>query len=94
LENFKPLSVFFEAINKDGRISIGHIGLYAVLLHCWQAQGFQNPVMAFSHEMMALARMSSRATYFKCLNDLNDFGYIRYERSFKRNVRSRINLIF
>jgi len=92
VENFKPLSGFFEAVSKDGRITIGHIGLYAVLLQCWQDNQFQNPVMAFSHEVMSLAKISARATYFKCLNDLNDFGYIRYERSFKRNKRSCIYL--
>jgi hypothetical protein len=48
--------------------------------------------MAYSYEIMALAKMSARATYFKCLNDLNDRGYIRYERSFKRNKRSCIYL--
>ncbi|QKJ32826.1 hypothetical protein HQ865_24740 [Mucilaginibacter mali] len=94
MENFKPLSGFFEAIKTDGRITISHIGLYAVLLQYWQEQDFQNPVMAFSHEIMTLARMSARATYFKCLNDLNDLGYIRYERCFKRNVRSKIYLRF
>jgi hypothetical protein len=92
LEPFKPLSGFFEAAKTDGRITISHIGLYAVLLQAWQDQDFQNPIMAFSHEIMALAKMSARATYFKCLNDLNDRGYIHYERCFKRNVRSKIYL--
>ena len=94
METFKPLSGFFEASKRDGRITISHIGLYAVLLQAWQDQDFQNPVMAFSHEIMKLAKMSARATYFKCLNDLNDRGYIRYERSFKRNQRSKLYLIF
>jgi len=94
LENFKPLSGFFEAVKADGRITISPIGLYAVLLQCWQERDFENPVMAFSHEIMAIAKISARATYFKCLNDLNDLGYIRYQRSFKRNARSEIYLIF
>jgi hypothetical protein len=94
LENFRPLSGFFKAVGKDGRITISHIGLYAVLLQCWQENQFQNPVMAFSHEVMNLAKISARATYFKCLNDLNDFGYIRYERSYKRNVRSKVYLLY
>ncbi|MFC0514663.1 hypothetical protein ACFFGT_10640 [Mucilaginibacter angelicae] len=94
MEPFRPLSGFFEAIRNDGRIGINHIGLYAVLLQLWQEQDFQNPVAAFSHEVMIAARMSARATYFKCLNDLNDLGYIRYERSYKRNVRSRVFLLY
>jgi DNA gyrase inhibitor GyrI len=93
VDKFKPLSKFFESINQDGRISIVHIGLYAVLLQRWQEQDFENPVMAFSHEIMARAKMSARATYLKCLNDLSDMGYIRYERSLKRNERSKIYLL-
>lgn len=94
MENFQPLSGFFEAIHSDGRIGIGHIGLYAVLLQLWQEQGFKNPVMAFSHEVMRVAKMSARATYLQCLNDLSDLGYIRYERSYKRNVRSKVYLLY
>jgi hypothetical protein len=93
VENFKPLAEFFEAISKDGRISIAHIGLYAVLLHCWQSQEFKNPVVAYSHELMFLAKISTRVTLLKCLYDLNDRGYIRYEPSLKRNMRSKIFLV-
>ncbi|MBW4888965.1 hypothetical protein KXQ82_04535 [Mucilaginibacter sp. HMF5004] len=92
MEKFRPLSGFFEAISNDARISVAHIGLYAVLLHCWQEQGFENPVMAFSHEIMEKAKISARATYLKCLHDLNEMGYIRYERSYKRNNRSKVFL--
>lgn len=94
LERFKPLSGFFEAISHDARVSVTHIGLYAVLLQCWQEQDFENPVMAFSHEIMDKAKMSARATYLKCLHDLDDMGYIRYEHSYKRNSRSKVFLNF
>jgi hypothetical protein len=94
MENFKPLSVFFEATSKDACISVAHIGLYAVLLQCWQAQDFQNPIMAFSQEIMQFAKISNRVTYLKYLTDLNDGGYIRYERCLKRNEKSRIYILF
>ncbi len=92
MEKFKPLSGFFEAASKDARISITHIGLYAVLLYSWQDQDFKNPVMAFSHELMDVSKIATRVTFLKCLNDLHDMGYIRYERSYKRNVRSKVYL--
>lgn len=91
---FKPLSGFFEAIRKDGRISITHIGIYASLVQYWQEHDFQNPMQAYAHEVMVLAKISASTTYHRCIRDLHDFGYVRYEPSFKRNQRSRIYLLY
>ncbi|WP_423147788.1 hypothetical protein [Rubrolithibacter danxiaensis] len=88
----KPLSDFFSAIAKDPRISITHIGIYAALLQYWQEHDFENPVYAFSHEIMRIAKISASTTYHKCIRDLSDFGYIKYVPSFKRNQGSRLYL--
>lgn len=92
METLNPLSEFFSAIKKDGRISITHIGVYAALLQHWKEQDFSNPVTAFSHDIMDIAKISSPATYHKCIRDLNEFGYIRYEPSFNRKSGSKIYL--
>jgi len=84
METLKPLSDFFSAVEKDYRISITHIGIYAALLHYRQMQGFPNPVTAFSHDIMSIAKISAPATYHKCIKELNEYGYIRYVPSFKR----------
>jgi len=89
---FRPLSVFFDGIDNDARISITHIGLYATLVQYWQAQGFPNPMRAYTREIMPLAKISASTTYHKCIRDLHDFGYISYEPSFKRNMPSCIYL--
>lgn len=88
----KPLSDFFDAIEKDPRINSTHIGVYAALLQCWCSQGCPSPLQVFSHELIGLAKLSSRDTYFKYIRELSEYGYIRYERSFNRNRRSRIFL--
>ena len=84
------LSRFFDAIEKDPRVNSTHIGVYAALLQCWVKQGCPGPLEAFSHEIIRVAKLSSRDTYFKYIRELNEYGYIRYERSFNRNFRSRI----
>lgn len=94
MEVFKPIAGFFDAIQKDGRISITHIGLYAALVQYWQEHGFENPMQAYSHEVMRVAKISASTTYHKCIRDLHDFGYIDYQPSFKRNKRSCISLKF
>jgi len=89
-EILKPLSDFFSAIEKDPRISITHIGIYAALLQYRKEKGLINPIVVFSHEIMTISKISSPATYYKCVRDLSDFGYIRYESSFQNNQGSKI----
>lgn len=90
MEPLKTLSEFFTAIDKDPRINITHIGLYAALLQYWSEHRFENPVHVFSYEVMRIAKLSTKTTYHKCVKDLSNFGYIRYEPSYKRNRGSKI----
>ncbi len=93
MNELKLLNDFFYAIEEDPRISITHIGIYAALLQCLCEQGFINPVHAFSHEIMKMAKLSSAITYHKCVKELSEYGYIRYEPSFNRNKGSRIYFV-
>lgn len=93
METLKPLSNFFSAIENDYRISITHIGVYAALLQYWQEHEHKNPMQVFSYEIMKIAKISASATYHKSIKDLSDFGYIKYEPSFKRNQGSKVYLI-
>lgn len=90
MDVLKPLSDFFSAIKRDGRISTTHIAIYAALLQYRKEKGLINPILAFSREIMPIAKVSSPATYHKCIGDLNDFGYIRYEPSFNKIIGSSI----
>jgi hypothetical protein len=86
------LSGFFDAIASDPRISITHIGIYAALTHYWQSNKKSNPIVAFSYEIMKIAKITGPRTYHKCIKDLDRYGYIRYEPSFNRNEGSRVYL--
>jgi hypothetical protein len=93
MNQLKPLSDFFAAIDKDPRISITHIGLYAALVQYWSRHDFENPVHVFSYEIMKMAKISTKTTYHKSIKDLSSFGYIRYEPSYKRNKGSKIFIL-
>ncbi|MDE3183089.1 MAG: hypothetical protein KGM16_06690 [Bacteroidota bacterium] len=93
MERLNILSDFFEAIRPDGRISITHIGIYAALLQYRIQNNFANPIEAFSHEIMNIAKVSSAITYHKCVKELSEYGYIKYEPSFNRKKGSRIYFI-
>ncbi len=90
MHQLKPLSDFFSAIDKDPRISITHIGVYAALLQYWSENHYENPVYVFSYEIMKIAKISASTTYHKSIRDLSSYGYIRYEPSYKRNKGSKV----
>ncbi len=90
METLNPLSHFFSAIENDFRISITHIGIYAALLQFRTNKGFINPIEAFSYEIMPIAKISASYTYHKCVRELSEYGYIRYEPSFKKTQGSKI----
>lgn len=86
------LTGFFEAIEKDRRLGISHIGLYVTFVYLWEKQGFKGPVLAFGKEVMQLSRIGSTATYQKLIRQLGQYGYIRYKPSYYKGRGSRIFL--
>ncbi|UUW08626.1 hypothetical protein NLG42_21290 [Flavobacterium plurextorum] len=89
-----PLSDFFTAIENDYRISPMHIAVYAALLQYRSAKGFINPIMVFSCEITAIAKISSPNTYHKCVQELHQYGYIKYKPSFKKTRGSEVYFLF
>ncbi|CAA9197282.1 hypothetical protein FLA105534_01555 [Flavobacterium bizetiae] len=87
------LSVFFAATEKDLRIGSIHLGLFAALLRYYSICGFVNPIKAYSYQIMPLAKISARTTYHRHIRELSQYGYIRYEASFKKNKPSCIYLL-
>ena len=90
----KQFSEFFAAIADDPRINTTHVSLYMALLQCWKEQGFACPLYVISHAIMPTAKILSSATYARSMRDLNEFGYIRYEISYKRNQGSKVYILF
>lgn len=89
------LSDFFFAIENDCRVTITHIGVYAALLQFRldKGWGIKKPIEAFSYEIMQLAKISNANTYHKYIRELSEFGYIKYEPSYKNKERSRIYFV-
>lgn len=88
MEAVLVLAAFYRAIATDPRISPAHISLYMALFQRWRTNDFKNPVCFTSREIMPMAKIGSRATYHKCLQDLVECGYIRYSPSFNPLLKS------
>lgn len=93
MENLKPLSDFFLAIENDFRISTTHIAMYMALLYYRADKGFINPIQVFRRDLTPIAKISSLYTYHKCIQELSEYGYIKYEPSFKKTQGSKVYFI-
>ena len=94
MEIFQPLSDFFKAIGSDARIGGTHISLYIALLHKWNLDQSQNPFLIARDELMKTAKINARHTYNKCMNELDEYGYISYTPSSNPLTGSTVHLKF
>ncbi|WP_395060379.1 transcriptional regulator [Flavobacterium sp.] len=78
----KHLTGFFEKIVNDHSLNPTHISLYISLFQCWNTNRFQNPISITRDEVMRISKICSRATYHKCIRELHEKGYIKYEPSY------------
>jgi len=78
MEVFQPLVDFYDTIHDDNRIRVTHISVYLVLLHRWNLNGNKNPITVTRASLMTAAKISARQTYNKCMNELHEYGYIKY----------------
>ena len=92
MEMFPFLTMFYKRISEDNRISTTHISLYMALVQQWNLTGGKNPFPIRREEVMKAAKISARLTYNKCLNNLQQFGYIKYIPSSNSFTQSIIHL--
>lgn len=78
----KHLTGFFDRIIQDRSLNPTHISLYIALFQFWNINRFQNPISITRDEVMRISKICSKATYHKCMRDLNEKGYLKYEPSF------------
>lgn len=77
----KHLSGFFQKISYDTDLNPTHVSLYMALFQTWNINRFQNPISITRNEMMRISKIYSKATYHKCINELHEKEYIKYEPS-------------
>lgn len=80
MAGFDAINNFYETIAEDNRIGYTHISLYVTLLYFFQDKPLQNPLHIYREKIMVKARMSRR-TYNKCMRELVEYGYLKYEPS-------------
>jgi hypothetical protein len=75
-------SKWIRRMSQDNRLLATHVSLFSGLFACYQRSGFENPFPVNRRTLMAYGKIASIATYHKCIRELDEFGYIRYQPSF------------
>jgi hypothetical protein len=92
MDAFTNLCGFLEAAADDPKLTPTHLSLYFAIVYFWKRQGSCNPVSVFRNDLMRFSKIAGRSTYQKCMQDLHEYGYIRYIPSFNHYVGSIVHL--
>jgi len=87
LANYASLVMRME---KDSRLLPTHLSLFAGLFVLWQRNGFVSPFGVTRKMLMAFSKVASVATYHKCIRELDEYGYIRYQPSYHPRLGSLV----
>jgi hypothetical protein len=89
----KHLTGFFNKINNEKNLNPTHISLYLTLFQCWNVNRFKNPTGISREEIMKSSKINSKATYHKCMRELQILGFIEYNPTFNPHSSSNVNMI-
>lgn len=78
----KHLAGFFDRVATDERLNPTHVSMYVSLFQFWNANRFQNPISISRNELMKVSKISAKATYHKCMKELNEWQYLKYKPSY------------
>lgn len=85
--------LFMEQARTDPRIGPFHISLYMAIFYLWVQQGRNGPAQFKARDLMPAAKIMGGAHFYKCIKQLDAYGYIIYEPSFNPAVKSRAILV-
>jgi hypothetical protein len=89
----KHLTGFFNKINNENAINPTHISLYLALFQCWNVNRFKNPTGISREEIMKASKINSKATYHKCMKELQTLGFIEYLPTFNPHSCSNVIMV-
>lgn len=78
----KHLTGFFSRIAFEKSLNPTHISLYLTLFQCWNVNRFKNPITISRDEMMKGSKIASKATYHKCIKELQRLQFLDYQPSY------------
>ncbi len=89
----KHLNAVFKRFACDPRLNPTHISLYMALFQFWNINRFPHIFYINREELMKMSKIGSKATYHRCLKNLNHWSYIVYFPSHNPYKGSRIKML-
>src|SRR4030095_2590764 len=89
----KHLTGFFDRVIQDDSLNPTHISLYISIFQFWNINRFQNPISITRDEVMRISKICSKATYHKCMREMHEKGFLKYEPSYNPYRGSLVHLI-
>ena len=89
----KHLTGFFNKINNENAINPTHISLYLALFQCWNVNRFKNPTGISREEIMKASKINSKATYHKCMKELEALGFMEYLPTYNPHSCSNVIMV-
>ena len=89
---FRHQELFYDLVASSDAINFTQIAIYQAMFRFWNHQYFQNPVQLDRDDMMILAGIKSRSTFYRVLHELDALDLIRYYPS--RSVYEKSYLCF
>lgn len=74
----KHLNQWMELASMDDRLSPFHMSIYMALFQFWNRHRFPNKFSICRNEVLQLSKVGSPKTYYRCLHQLHEYGYIQY----------------
>ena len=87
------LNGFFNKANADSRMKPNHISLYMMLFNNWNSNRFNNPTSIPKETIMKSSKINSNTTYYKCLKELQVFGFIEHVPTYNPHLNSNVIMI-
>ena len=88
----KHLNRVLELFLKDSRLNPTHISLYMGLFQMWNNHFFREEFHIDRGEVMLCAKIGSKSTYHRCINELSHWGYLLYIPSHNPFKGSRVKM--
>ena len=80
----------------DARMGPVHMTVVLAIWMCGRAEGGAGPAVGFvirREELMRLAKIRGKTTYFRVMKELAEWGYIEYWPSMAKKGKSRVRII-
>jgi hypothetical protein len=83
---------WMDQMATDDRLTPHHVSLYVSLFSLWNLHHFRNPISIARQEVMQISKIGSVNTYLRCLKQLHQWGYLKYEPSYNPLRGSKVYL--